>query len=128
MPDIVITIRSLEHAIATMPQTGNWRSVLANRIQGLREAYLQEVECGHSSDAFALDSAPWLHGRLQLLRRDQSRIVEELEALTRACVEAIDMEALRVQVLLALQRISRARQRENDLIYESVDLDLGGEQ
>jgi hypothetical protein len=128
MPDITIAMRALERAIATMPQTGNWRALVANRVTGLREAYVQEVECSPSSDAFALDSAPWIYGPLQLLRRDQLRIVDELEALTRACIEAIDMEALRIQLQLAMQRISRLRQRENDLIYESVDLDLGGEQ
>lgn len=127
MPDITIAMRSLERALATMPQSGNWRSLVAHRVHGLREAYLQEVECG-PSDAFALESTPWIYGRLQLLRRDQTRIVDELEALARLCVEAIDIEALRAQVQLALQRITRLRQRENDLIYESVDLDLGGEQ
>lgn len=128
MPDIAIAMRSLEHAIATMPQSGGWRSSVAGHVQALRDAYLQEVERGPASDAFALDSAPWIYGRLQLLRRDQIRVVEELEALARACVEALDMEALRGQAQLALQRMSRVRQRENDLIYESVDLDLGGEQ
>lgn len=128
MPDITIAMRSLERAVAAMPQAGNWRTLVATRIHRLREAYLQEVECCYGTDAFALDTAPWVYGRLQLLRRDQSRIVEELETLARTCVEAIDMEALRAQVQLAMQRISRLRQRENDLIYESVDLDLGGEQ
>jgi hypothetical protein len=128
MPDITIAMRSLERAVATMPQSGNWQSLVAHRVHGLREAYLQEVECGPASDAFALESTPWIYGRLQLLRRDQTRIVDELEALARMCMEAIDLEALRAQVQLALQRITRLRQRENDLIYESVDLDLGGEQ
>jgi hypothetical protein len=128
MPDITIAMRSLERAVATMPQSGNWQSLVAHRVHGLREAYLQEVECRPASDAFALESTPWIYGRLQLLRRDQTRIVDELEALTRMCMEAIDLEALRAQVQLALQRITRLRQRENDLIYESVDLDLGGEQ
>jgi hypothetical protein len=128
MPDTTIAIRSLENALASPPQTGTWRSLVANRVHGLREAYLHEVETGPASDAFALDSSPWIYGRLQLLRRDQTRIVEELEALARACVEAMDLETLRSQAGLALQRIARLRQRENDLIYESVDLDLGGEQ
>ncbi|HEX2176050.1 MAG TPA: hypothetical protein VHG70_09070 [Nocardioidaceae bacterium] len=127
MPDISIAIRSLEHALSTMPQSSSWRSLVANRVQGLRDAYLQEVERGPASDAFAVD-APWLCGRMQVLRREQSRIVDELEALARASFEAMDMETLRAQVQLALQRIMRLRQRENDLIYESVDLDLGGEQ
>ena len=133
MPDISVAIRSLEHALASMPpvpqvpQAQGWRSTLANRVQGLREAYLQELEHGPASEAFAFD-APWICGRLQLLRRDQIRIIEELEALARACVEAMDLETLRAQAQLALQRIARLRQRENDLVYESVDLDLGGEQ
>jgi hypothetical protein len=128
MPDITIAMRSLERAVATMPHTQGWRSLVANRVRSLREAYLQEMELTSAPDAFALDASPWIHGRLRLLRRDQGRIADELEALARTCVEAMDMETLRAQVLAALQRISRLRQRENDLIYESVDLDLGGEQ
>jgi hypothetical protein len=128
MPDITIAMRSLERAVATMPQTQGWRALVAHRVRSLREAYVQEMELAPGPDAFALDTAPWIHGRLQLLRRDQGRIADELEALARACVEAMDLDALRVQVLAALQRITRLRQRENDLIYESVDLDLGGEQ
>lgn len=130
MPDISVAIRSLEHAIATVPQrpqSSRWRAMVANRVHGLREAYLLELEHGPASEAFAFD-APWICGRMQLLHRDQIRIVEELEALARACVEAMDLDVLRAQVQLALQRIARLRQRENDLVYESVDLDLGGEQ
>ena len=128
MPDISIAIRSLEHALAAKPKTSSWPSLVANRVQGLRDAYVQEMERGPAGDAFALDSAPWIHGRLQLLHRDQVRIVEELESLGRACVEVMDLEILHARAKLALQRIAHLRQRENDLIYESVDLDLGGEQ
>ena len=128
MPDITIAIRSLEHALATKPKTTTWRSLVANRVEGLREAYLQEMERGPVNDAFALDAAPWIHGRLQLLYRDQVRIVEELESLGRACLEIMDLEILHARAKLALQRIAHLRQRENDIIYESVDLDLGGEQ
>jgi len=128
MPDITVAIRSLEHALSAKPTTSTWRSVLASRVQGLREAYVQEMERGPGYDAFALDAAPWIHGRLQLLHRDQVRIVEELESLGRACMEAMDMEILHTRAKLALQRITHLRQRENDLLYESVDLDLGGEQ
>jgi hypothetical protein len=127
MPDTNIAIHSLENALASAPQMSTWRSLIANRVQALREAYLQEVEHG-PSEVFALDSAPWLYGRMQLLRRDQVRIIEELDQLVRACVEAMDLETLRAQAMSALQHITRLRQRENDLIYESVDLDLGGEQ
>ena len=127
MPDLNIAIRSLEHALSTMPTAGSWRALVANRVQALRDAYLQEVEHGPTSDTFALD-APWVCGRMQVLRREQSRIVEELESLARAPFEAMDLDTVRAQVQLALQRISRLRQRENDLIYESVDLDIGGEQ
>jgi hypothetical protein len=128
MPDITIAIRSLEHALASKSKTSTWRSLVANRVQGLREAYLQEMERGSSYDGFALDSAPWIHGRLQLLHRDQVRITEELESLGRACMDVMDMEVLHARAKLALQRIAHLRQRENDLMYESVDLDLGGEQ
>jgi hypothetical protein len=128
MPDITVAIRSLEHALASKHKTGTWRSLVANRVQGLRDAYLQEMEGGPATDSLALDSAPWIHGRLQLLHRDQVRIVEELESLGRACLEMMDLEILHGRAKLALQRVAHLRQRENDLIYESVDLDLGGEQ
>lgn len=128
MPDIAIAMRSLERVVSTMPDRENWRAMVAHQVRRLREAYAQEVEREPAAEALGLDSAPWLYGRLQLLRRDQLRIVEELDTLTRGCMDALDVESLRLQVQLALQRIARLRQRENDLIYESVDLDLGGEQ
>lgn len=128
MSDIGIAMRSLEHAVGTTPQTRGWRSLVANRVEGLRIAYLQEVERGFESHDLAIASTPWISGRLERLRRDQARIADELEMLARACVEALDIDILRAQVSAALQRIARLRQRETDLIYESVDLDLGGEQ
>jgi hypothetical protein len=128
MPDISVAMRALEHALAAKPTSSTWRSLVANRVQGLHEAYVQEMERGSAPDAFALDTTPWIHGRLQLLQRDQVRIVEELESLGRACMEVMDMEILRARSKLALQRVAHLRQRENDLLYESVDLDLGGEQ
>ena len=124
MPDITIAIRSLEHALAAKPKTSTWRSLVAHRVQGLREAYLPEMELGPANDAFALESAPCQ----QLLHRDQERIVEELESLGRACMEIKDLDILHARAKLALQRIAHLRQRENDLLFESVDLDLGGEQ
>ncbi len=128
MPDITIAMRALERAVASRPQTEAWRSQVDSHVQRLREAYAQEMECATGYDAFALDSTPWLHGRLQMLRREQCRILEDLESLHRVCVEAMDFETLRARVMATVQRITRVRQRENDLIYESVDLDLGGEQ
>jgi hypothetical protein len=128
MPDISVAMRALEHALAAKPTSSTWRSLVANRVHGLHEAYVQEMERGSAPDAFALDTTPWIHGRLQLLQRDQVRIVEELESLGRACMEVMDIEILRARAKLALQRIAHLRQRENDLLYESVDLDLGGEQ
>ncbi|MGH3812278.1 MAG: hypothetical protein ACRDUV_07445, partial [Pseudonocardiaceae bacterium] len=94
MPDVNLALRSLEHAVTTMPRSRGWRTVVANRIEGVRAAYLQEVEHGLGSHDLALDATPWISGRLQLLRRDQARIVDELEMLARTCIEALDIEPL----------------------------------
>ncbi|MDP9443766.1 MAG: hypothetical protein M3P83_05240 [Actinomycetota bacterium] len=132
MYQVAAAMRALETAITQHPSAEGWSSLVADRVDSLRRAYicdLQQSQRGLDDRVDTTwDATPWLAGRAAMLRREQSSLVEELDRLRDGCATSLEPDALRRQVVATLTRLARCRQREADLFYESVDLDLGGEQ
>ncbi len=128
MHEVMTAIRSVERAITSAPHSPGWRRLVGNRLTGLRGAYILYLEHSMGSSAATVDDSPWLSARTLRLRRDQAKIADELDRLIDSCSQHGDAEALRHQVVDLLGRVVRSRQREIGLIYESIDVDLGGEQ
>lgn len=128
MHEVTTAMRAVERAISTGPQSPSWHNLVSNRLAGLRGAYIGYLEASMGGTKAAVDDNPWLSARLIMLRRDQARVADEIDRLIEACTSAADIEALRQQIVALLGRVARTRQREVGLLYESVDMELGGEQ
>jgi hypothetical protein len=126
--EITNAVRSVERALASAPHSPHWRSLVNNRLAELRGAYIGYLDSSVGGTAAAVDDNPWLTARLVKLRRDQARVADEIDCLIEDCNSCCDYESLRPKVQSLLQHISRSRRREVGLLYESVDMDLGGEQ
>ena len=114
----------LEHAIVGLQQAvdaprrhGVWRRIVVSRIDGVRDALNRER---------AREEDAYLAAREQTLARDRTALAQRLSFLARAVLDATDVEPLRGDLQRLLVDLEHHRQRLDDLVYDSVSLELGG--
>lgn len=118
---MVEALHGLEQAIVP-PRPGvplgNWRWALRQRLAGVRDALVDENPS--SSDG-------WLAARGGQAFRERGVLMSRLSVLADAALTAPDPEALRQDMRRLIGDIGRHVQRLNDLAYDDVELELGGE-
>jgi hypothetical protein len=118
---MVEALHGLEQAIVP-PRPGvplgNWRWALRQRLAGVRDALVDENPS--SSDG-------WLAARGGQAFRERGALMSRLSVLADAALTAPDPEALRQDMRRLIGDIGRHMQRLNDLAYDDVELELGGE-
>ena len=125
----------IETALATaaLGRAPAWSSVLADRLQVLRQAFDHHVELTESPTGFLseiVDQAPRLAHAAENLRVEHSTIAtafERASAAVRSAEEGPDrVEDAREAVLDLLQQLARHRQHGADLVYEAYNVDIEG--
>ena len=114
----------LEHAILGLQQALDaprrhhvWRWLVRHRLAGVKEALSGEKSRG--GDA-------WLAAREAGLIRERGTLLRRLAALGPRVLEAPDIDTVRGDLQRLVADLERHRQRLNDLVYDSVSLELGG--
>lgn len=114
----------LEHAILGLQQALDaprrhhvWRWLVRNRMAAVRDALTHELD--REGDA-------WLASREQTLRQDRDVLLRRLAALGPQVLDAPDVEPVVVDLRRLVTDLEHHRQRLNDLVYDSVSLELGG--
>jgi hypothetical protein len=114
----------LEHAILGLQQALEaprrhdvWRRLVRLRMTGVREALTRELP--REGDA-------WLASREQMLRQDRDALLRRLATLGPLVLEAPDVDPVLVNLRRFVTDLEHHRQRLNDLVYDSVSLELGG--
>jgi len=114
----------LEHAVLGLQQALDaprrhhvWRWLVRHRMAGVKDALTREQP--REGDA-------WLAAREQTLRQDRNVLLRRLVELGPLVLEAPDVESVREDLLRLVADLERHRQRLNDLVYDSVSLELGG--
>lgn len=97
---------------------GNWRWSLRQRLGSVRDALVEE-------NPTAADG--WLAARGGQAFRERGMLVSRLSLLADAALTAPDPEVLRQDLRRLIGDIGRHIQRLNDLAYDDVELELGGE-
>jgi hypothetical protein len=119
---MVEALRGLEQAIVP-PRPGvplgNWRWSLRQRLAGVRDALVDE-------NPTAADG--WLAARGGQAFRERGQLIARLTQLADSALVAPDPEALRQELRRLIGDIGRHVQRLNDLVYDAVELELGGEE
>lgn len=69
-------------------------------------------------------ASPWLHARVERLRRDHVDLVERTGALLDRCHAAFRPDEVRSDVVDLLGRLVRHRHDGADLLYDAYELDL----
>lgn len=114
----------LEHAILGLQQALDaprrhhvWRWLVRNRMAAVRDALTRELD--REGDA-------WLASREQMLRQDRDVLLRRLASLGPQVLDAPDVEPVLVDLRRLVTDLEHHRQRLNDLVYDSVSLELGG--
>jgi membrane protein required for beta-lactamase induction len=113
-----------EHAVLGLRQALDaprrhhvWRWVVRHRIAAVKEALAGETSRG--GDA-------WLAAREMSLHRERAGLLRRLTDLGPLVLEAPDVESVRADLSRLVADLERHRQHLNDLVYDSVSLELGG--
>jgi len=119
-------LRALEQAIeAPRRETaatdavsmGNWRWTVRQRMAAVRDALAGEG--GDPEDG-------WLAARGGRAFRERNQLLGRISALGPQVLENPDVERVRVELRRLVADIGRHLQRLNDLVYDDVELELGG--
>jgi hypothetical protein len=114
----------LEHALLGLQQALDaprrhhvWRWLVRHRMAGVRDALTREPV--REGDA-------WLAARELALVRERSTLLRRLAELGPRVSDSPDVETVRGELRRLLVDVEHHRQRLNDLVYDSVSLELGG--
>ena len=114
----------LEHAVLGLRQALDaprrhqvWRWLVRHRMAGVRDALTADRSRGGDV---------WLAARELSLHRERTGLLRRLAELGPQVLEAPDVETIRAELLRLVADIERHRQHLNDLVYDSVSLELGG--
>jgi hypothetical protein len=114
----------LEHAILGLQQAVDaprrhrvWRWLVRHRLAGVKDALNRELP--REDDA-------WLAAREVTVRRERDAILRRLAVLGPLVVDTPDVETVRDDLHRMLADLEHHHQRLNDLVYDSVSLELGG--
>ncbi len=119
----------LEHAILGLrqvlesphshrgPRHQAWRWQVRHRMATVRDALVGEGPRGGEA---------WLAAREVALHRERIGLTARLAKLGPQVLEAPDVEPVRYELRRLVTDLEHHRQRLNDLVYDSVSLELGG--
>lgn len=110
-------ISGLDQALRAPHRHHMWRWLVRHRMAAVKEALTREYTRG--GDA-------WLAPRQASLHRERDALLRQLGALGPQVLEAPDVEPVRNALMRLLVDLERHRQRLNDLVYDTVSLELGG--
>jgi hypothetical protein len=94
-----------------------WRWLVGHRLLTVREALAGE---GNR----AVDD--WLASREHSLTRERDALLLKMDRLAGRIAEAADVDPLQAELQRLVSDLHRHRQRLNDLVYDTLALDLGG--
>ena len=120
--DTSAALRALDHALdaprgAGVP-LGNWRWSVRQRLVIVRDRLVAETL--GSQDG-------WLVARGGAAFRERNDLLARVSALTPAVLEVHDAEQVRLDLKRLVIDIAHHVQRVHDLVYDDVELELGGE-
>jgi len=117
-------VTGLEHAIIGLQQALDtprrhhlWRWLVRHRMAGVKEALARE---------YSRNGDGWLAARQSMLTRERDVLLRKLVDLGPQILEAPDVEPARRELMRLIADLERHQQRLNDLVYDTVSLELGG--
>lgn len=117
MTGLESAITRLQQAVDGPRRQHMWRWLVRHRLAAVRDAL--DSERSRGGDA-------WLAAREQTLHRERDGLVRRIADLGPLVLESPDVEAVCAELHRLVGALERYRQRLNDLVYDSVALEIGG--
>jgi hypothetical protein len=117
MPPLETAIRELRQILAADYRAPEWRWNVRRRLSEVKEAL---------SSPMSGQQEAWLAARARLSNRDRIQLQGRVAALATGVLDRLDAETILHEVKRLLADLERHVQREHDLVYDSVSLELGG--
>jgi hypothetical protein len=117
MTGLESAINGLHQAIQGSRRQHAWRWLVRHRMAAVRDALVSESSRG--GDA-------WLAAREQTLHRERDGLVRRIADLGPQVLESTDLDQVCAELTRLVGALERYRQRLNDLVYDSVSLEIGG--
>lgn len=96
---------------------GRWRWTVRQRMAGVRDALVDEGD--HAADG-------WLAARGVTVLRERNALLARLSDLGPAVLESPDVARVQADMQRLAVDIAHHCQRQHDLAYDEVELELGG--
>ena len=110
-------IQGLQEALDAPRRQHMWRWLVRHRMSAVKDALAPDGARG--ADA-------WLASRELTLHRERDTLLRRLGELGPEVLAADDLDTVRGELVKLVGALERYRQRLNDLVYDSVSLELGG--
>lgn len=110
-------VLGLDQALDAPRRHHMWRWLVRHRMAAVKDALT--VEPATAPEA-------WLVAREAGLERERRALLARLGSLGPLVLDAADVEPTRRELKRLVADLERHRQRLNDLVYDTVALDLGG--
>jgi hypothetical protein len=107
----------LRQALDAPRRHGVWRGLVRNRMAAVKDALGEE---------WARTADAGLASREVTLVRERNALLRRLATLGTQILDAPDVESVREELKRLTVDLEHHRQRINDLVYDSVALELGG--
>lgn len=117
MTGLESAINGLQHAVEGPRRQHMWRWLVRHRLAAVKDALVSERSRG--GDA-------WLAAREQTLHRERDGLVRRITEVGPHVLESPDLDAVCGELHRLVGALERYRQRLNDLVYDSVSLEIGG--
>ena len=104
-----------------------WCAGLRRALDELAFTLADHVEATEAPDGLLAEIdqvSPWLHARVERLRREHLQLVGDAAALVERCHRISTPDELREDVVRLLGQLVRHRHAGADLLYDAYELDL----
>jgi hypothetical protein len=117
MAPLETAIRELKQILAADCSAPEWRWNVRRRLSEVKDA-LVDPQTGHHE--------AWLAARVWLSTRDRVQLQARVTSLSAGVLDRLDPETIVREVRRLLGDLEHHVQRQHDLVYDSVSLELGG--
>ena len=117
MAPLETAISELRQILAADSTAPDWRWNVRKRLSEVKDAL---------ADPQARHAEAWLAARAQSSNRVRHQLQARVTVLAAGVLEKLDAEAIVHEVRRLLCDLEHHVQREHDLVYDSVSLELGG--
>ena len=117
MPPLETAIKELRQILAADCRAPEWRWNVRRRLSEVKDAL---------GDPQSRQQEAWLAARARISARDRFQLQARVTALAAGVLDKLDAERIVQEVRRLLGDLEHFVQREHDLVYDSVSLELGG--